>query len=218
MDSVTLTKWEGRAVAEICDRIGRPPRKRGMDGRWQRADGGEWDWFYALPDDEQQYIRAHHMVAQGIEPDNAAMRHHEGDVDAWADDWLRAIRTVRRHRVSVDEWTDAAVDEWGEEPEPDEGDVVVRALTHVVAGASLSAHEADALVQAVAAAQGAGTVPAMLGAADVARVMGVKVATIRQWRARGKMPTPSVVLGDRPAWKRTVIEQWAEGCKVAAAG
>lgn len=89
------------------------------------------------------------------------------------------------------------------------------ALAQVIGAAALADGEADALCRAVRDAQEAGTVPAMLGAAEVATIMGVKTDTIRQWRARGKMPPPSVVLSGRPAWKRNVIERWADSCRAA---
>jgi len=169
-----------------------------------------------LPEDEQLYIRRNHMVAYGIEPEVVSDRDGYASVDEWADEWVRAIRTVRR----------GGDDEWGEEPEPDEGDIVERALAHVVAGATLSAFEADALVRAVRSAQGLTVeqlsaptkiprVSALVDSAELAKLMGVRPGTIRQWKMRGKLPEPSEVIGGRPAWGRAIITGWIDECRLA---
>lgn len=75
--------------------VGRPPRRRDASGRWQRADGGEWDWYYALADAEREYVRRFHTAADGVEPDTVATLYGFDTVDHWAQAWLEAIRATR---------------------------------------------------------------------------------------------------------------------------
>jgi hypothetical protein len=96
------------------NRICRPPRTRNRAGRWVRADGGEWDWYYGLPASDREWIRAHHMTPNGLHPDVAA--DWAGlDIDAWAEQWTAAVRGARKRAAAGDplDW------ELDEEPEPD---------------------------------------------------------------------------------------------------
>jgi len=93
-------------------RICRPPRTRDRHGRYVRADGGEWDWYYGLPASDREWIRTHHMVDGGLHPDVAA--DWVGlDLDEWARQWTDAVRATRRVAASGDPL------DWDvEEPEP----------------------------------------------------------------------------------------------------
>lgn len=58
----------------------------------------------------------------------------------------------------------------------------------------------------------------VVGMAEVAALMGVKLRTVHQWRFRGVLPAPDFVVNQGPAWKTTTILKWAEstGRKVAS--
>lgn len=75
--------------------LGRPPRRRDAKGRWQRADGGEWDWFYSLSEAEQAFLRRRYMSRDGVSPDVLAFLAGYDDVDSWAETWLAAVRMAR---------------------------------------------------------------------------------------------------------------------------
>lgn len=76
-------------------RIGKPPRRRDASGRWTRADGGEWDWFYALSDSEREYVRRWHTSADAPQPDAMARQAGFDYVDDWAEEWMAAVRLTR---------------------------------------------------------------------------------------------------------------------------
>lgn len=46
---------------------------------------------------------------------------------------------------------------------------------------------------------------------DVARFLGVRVATVSTYRKRGQMPEPDLVVGRTPAWKPQRIIVWHAG-------
>lgn len=47
-----------------------------------------------------------------------------------------------------------------------------------------------------------------LDTAAVARLMGVRVETVRTHIWRGTIPEPDLRIGRSPAWKRSTIDQW----------
>ncbi|RPJ82750.1 MAG: MarR family transcriptional regulator [Acidobacteria bacterium] len=44
--------------------------------------------------------------------------------------------------------------------------------------------------------------------ADIAEVVGVSEVVLRNYRKRGYMPPPDVMLADRPCWYPETIEAW----------
>lgn len=48
----------------------------------------------------------------------------------------------------------------------------------------------------------------LYGITELARVTGHKAGTLRQWHARGKLPTPLAVLAMGPVWGGKEIEEW----------
>ena len=48
-----------------------------------------------------------------------------------------------------------------------------------------------------------------VGAIEIADRLGVKPATVYQWRYLGRLPEPDWVVGGRPSWKWSTIERWA---------
>ena len=56
----------------------------------------------------------------------------------------------------------------------------------------------------------------LLGYKDVAGIIGVGEATLRNYRRRGYMPQPDVMLADRPRWRETTIKEWKRLRKVGA--
>lgn len=49
-----------------------------------------------------------------------------------------------------------------------------------------------------------------VGLVEIADRLGVKRATVDQWKLRGLLPEPRWTVGGRPAWAWRDIEQWAE--------
>lgn len=47
----------------------------------------------------------------------------------------------------------------------------------------------------------------LLSVADVARILGVGVRTIRRWRGEGKLP-PALEFGGLLRWRRDAVEEW----------
>lgn len=41
---------------------------------------------------------------------------------------------------------------------------------------------------------------------DLAKRWGIREATLRQWRRRGKLPEPDLVVSGSPAWKLETIK------------
>jgi predicted DNA-binding transcriptional regulator AlpA len=50
----------------------------------------------------------------------------------------------------------------------------------------------------------------LLDVAQIADIVGVKPATIRQYAHRGDMPKPDRRFGRSPAWRRSTIARWLE--------
>ncbi|WP_110052300.1 AlpA family transcriptional regulator [Nocardiopsis sp. L17-MgMaSL7] len=49
-----------------------------------------------------------------------------------------------------------------------------------------------------------------LSSKDVAERLGVKVATVHEYRARGTLPPPDEIVGRSPLWKKATIDAWEE--------
>ena len=48
----------------------------------------------------------------------------------------------------------------------------------------------------------------LLETKDIAALLGVRVATVRQYKLRGDLPPPDATAGRSPLWRRATIEQW----------
>ena len=48
----------------------------------------------------------------------------------------------------------------------------------------------------------------LLGYKEIAEQSGVGEATLRNYRRRGYLPEPDVMLADRPRWRAATIEHW----------
>ena len=48
----------------------------------------------------------------------------------------------------------------------------------------------------------------LLGYREIAEQTGVREATLRNYRRRGYMPEPDVMLADRPRWRTSTIAHW----------
>jgi predicted DNA-binding transcriptional regulator AlpA len=46
---------------------------------------------------------------------------------------------------------------------------------------------------------------------DVADRLGVRVATVHEYRARGTLPPPDEYVGRSPVWKEATIHAWEQG-------
>lgn len=106
--TMTTTQESGwRDLERLGVSIGRPPRRRDKSGRWVRADGGEWDFFYSLADSERDYIRRHFLTADGAPVDSVALAAGFDDVEEWAEQWVTAIRLTRPDRGDWErQWDD----------------------------------------------------------------------------------------------------------------
>jgi len=51
---------------------------------------------------------------------------------------------------------------------------------------------------------------------EIAERTGVGVATLRNYRRRGYMPEPDVMLADRPRWRTSTIQNWMRLRQVGA--
>jgi len=51
--------------------------------------------------------------------------------------------------------------------------------------------------------------PALVGPREIARLLGVRPATVEQWRYRRVLPAPEWIVSSHPVWRRTTIEAWA---------
>lgn len=89
--------------------IGRPSPERDRWGRWHRDPGGEWDWFYALPAGDQDYVRRNHMVELGVRPDELADWLGAHSIDDAMTQWLEAVEMTRKSRIAL---VDPLSDEW----------------------------------------------------------------------------------------------------------
>lgn len=47
-----------------------------------------------------------------------------------------------------------------------------------------------------------------LGAADIARLLGVSAGTIRAYIAQGRLPPPDATIGTVRGWTRRTIDDW----------
>ena len=175
------------------NRVARPPRTRGRDGRWKRADHGEWDWFYGLPADLQVHIRAHYMSDDGVQPDVMDDWDGPGTVDRW----VAAIVAERRKDLSRDplDWDGPELDEIYQD-----------------IGPSMYVDEMRTTTQS--------KVPELVGPAEVAERAGVSRSAVTQWRRRhADFPAPVAVLGagrqapkgdaaGMPVWTWGAIHAW----------
>ena len=53
------------------------------------------------------------------------------------------------------------------------------------------------------------TITEPVGTIEVARRLGVKAATVSQWRYRGLLPEPVLVVSHIPLWEWPTIREWA---------
>lgn len=57
--------------------------------------------------------------------------------------------------------------------------------------------------------------PDIIGAEDIAAMLGVQLQTVHRWRTRGRemgegaLPEPEWVIGGTPIWQRGTIVRWA---------
>ena len=173
--------------------LGTPP-VRYERGRQVRADGGEWDPWYALPAHDRTHIRKFMSGPLGLEPDVAA-----GRLGMTVPEWWEAfIRASRAARVGRGRQVDA-MDEWDEPDEPDE----LRSLEY-----ALDLAGPDLLD--------------LVAAGDVAQRAGVTVSAVRKWRARySDFPAPLAVVGagrraprgeaaGTPVWAWAQVARWLE--------
>lgn len=135
--ALTMTPPQEAAWAELelmGLNIAKPPRRR-VKGRWARADAGEWDWFYALPDDERRHILRRHMTEHGLAPDQFAHANGFDYVDECMTRWCALIRLTRRKSAQDwrRDWEGGSFYPEGLEPEPDQlmGPVEVAAFCGV---------------------------------------------------------------------------------------
>ena len=189
------------------------PRQNTADGHGNGR--AHWDWFYALPTREQNRLR-YHMSHRGVEPDQWAATMGYDDTEEAMRYWQGLVAESRG-------------DEWGDEPEPEDGftarliecdddewayilDQLARRRTYgVQAGLGVVDHDLPDHEPV--------TIPkslALMGTNDLAELIGVKPNTVVQWCRRGKMPTPSEVMGGRRYWVRSVALAWAEDLRTLA--
>jgi hypothetical protein len=48
----------------------------------------------------------------------------------------------------------------------------------------------------------------LYGYRDIAAELGIGEGTLRNYRRRGYMPPPDVMLADRPRWRWDTVQQW----------
>jgi len=51
--------------------------------------------------------------------------------------------------------------------------------------------------------------PEVVGVVELVDRLGVSRNTINTWRTRGVFPEPAWIVGGRPAWTWSVVEEWA---------
>lgn len=188
------------------------PRRDTRDGMGNGR--GTYDWFYALPTREQNRLR-YHMSARGCQPDEWAATMGYDDVEEAMRYWQGLVAESRG-------------DEWGEEPETEDGftarliecdddewayilDQLARRRTYgVQATLGVVDHElADEVATPIRVPKSV----SLMGCGELAELVGVKPNTIVQWCRRGKMPSPSETMGGRRYWTRAVAIEWAESHK-----
>ncbi len=82
-------------IADAIDRLmpegqlAVPPRQR-IAGRWARADGAEWDWYYALDTPTRRKV-LRHCQPGGLAPDTCAHAAGYDYVDEWAAELVAAV-------------------------------------------------------------------------------------------------------------------------------
>lgn len=119
LTAMSDTAWQEIERLTGGDRLSRPPRRRGSDGRWQRADAGEWDWFYGLPMKDQTHLRRHHMLANGGQaPDQLAEIMGYDDVEAAMTVFVEAAFMGRPDHDWERDWERASWDTDSVAPEP----------------------------------------------------------------------------------------------------
>ena len=173
-------------------RLQSPPIRRDDRGRYCRADGGEWDDWYELPEWDRQYIGAHYMAGDGQRPDVAA---DEAGLEI-GEFWTRLVAAVRAERAGRGRYRDE-LDDWGEEPEPE----LEAGLEYTLELAG--PHLLD-----------------LVGPADIAARAGVTVSAVRKWRARySDFPGPLAIIGagrraprgdaaGSPVWAWAPVRDW----------
>lgn len=71
-------------------KLDRPRPIRGRTGTMMRADGGHWDWYYALDDTTREYVRREYTVPGGLGPDVLATMLGL-DIDEAMSRWLEVV-------------------------------------------------------------------------------------------------------------------------------
>lgn len=56
----------------------------------------------------------------------------------------------------------------------------------------------------------------LVGPMEVADMTGLKLETVHQYRSRGQMPDPVVLISRTPVWTRDTINEWDEGRRTRA--
>jgi len=79
-------------------KLRRPRAYRDASGKWHRAQGGEWDWFYALEPGERSWIAQRFMSDDGLGPDDVASM-WDCTVDEAMAHWLELVRLARRRAL-----------------------------------------------------------------------------------------------------------------------
>ncbi len=191
--SMTRSAVAGEVWRLLGDqRLQSPPTGRDARGRICRADGGEWDAWYEIPEWDRTYIGTHYMAGNGQRPDVAA------DVAGLelGEFWAQLVAAVRAERAGNGRHRDR-LDEWGEEPEPEPLEALEYALE--LAGP----HLLD-----------------LVGPGDIAARAGVTVSAVRKWRARyADFPGPLAVIGagrrapagepaGSPVWAWAPVAAW----------
>ena len=122
---MTSTQTAGMGYAELerltgGDSLSCPPRKRDSSGRWVRADAGEWDWFWTLPEADRTYLRRRHMVARGgLAPDELAAVMGYGDVEEAMEVWAAAALMTRQAAADWErQWESRGWDNGEVAPDP----------------------------------------------------------------------------------------------------
>lgn len=85
-----------------------------------------------------------------------------------------------------------------------------RAVTDAIAADSAAGHERAERDPGSPFAEGNIGAARPVGLSEIAAMLGVRRDTVDQWRSRGILPEPTwPSVGGRPAWRESVIRQWA---------
>lgn len=202
------------------NKLARPVATRDRSGRWHRATGAEWDWFYSLPETERTYIQRHYMVDNGLGPDELATWLDCSVDDAMAK-WLDAVRAARKPLLSK---LDPLSDEYLSGPEVSDFELLIDQIHTATAMSDAQWSEVIASVQARFALVPTPTGPdcgapeqseraqklsSWVTQAELARVMGIPAVNVRQWHARGKLPKGERV-GNRTVWSRKTARRFLD--------